>query len=211
MKPTVLVLSCEHAVSNIPEEYMHLFINNEELLTTYQAVDLGALDITKRISQNLECEYTQSAVSRLLVDCNQDEDHDRCFSNFTKNCSEEIKKTLLNKYHRPFRQQIQNLIKTHIDNNQQVLHLSIHSFHNTDDTENTALGLIYNCDRHGEREVIRIWRTLLSMQHPIYRVRINHPNESMTTSFTNSLRNHHAESNYLGIILEINQNLIHQL
>jgi predicted N-formylglutamate amidohydrolase len=211
MKKTVLVLSCEHAVNTVPQEYAHIFKDQENVLTTYQAVDLGALDITKRISQALECDYTYSPVTRLLIDCNQDSHQDRCFSDFTKKCDPELKQTLLNQYHTPYREKIQNLVQSHIDNNDQVLHLSIHSFHCTPSTENTALGLLYNCDRHGEREVVRIWRGLLSNQRPLYRIRINHPNESMNTSFTSSLRLKHPEADYLGIVLEINQCLINQL
>ena len=211
IKPTVLVISCEHAVNTIPQEYLHLFKDEQSIFTTYKAVDLGALDITKRISQELNCEFVHSPISRLLIDCNQDSHHDRCFSEYTKECSPQVKQDLITKYHTPFREKVQALIKSHIDNQEQVLHLSIHSFHCTAETETTALGLLYNRERHGEREVARIWRGLLSAQHPTYRVRINHPNESMSTNFPSSLRTQYNECDYLGIVLEINQCLIDQL
>ena len=96
-------------------------------------------------------------------------------------------------------------------NNQQVLHLSIHSFHCTAENETTALDLIYDCNRHGEREVVRIWRSLLANQHPTYRVRINHPITHTQHNFLHKLRKQYNESEYLGIVVEINQCLMNKL
>ena len=83
MKPTTLIISCEHAVNTIPDEYMYLFHEQEKDLLSHKAVDFRALDITKQLSQTLKCEYIQNEVSHLLIDCNQVTNHDYCFSEFT--------------------------------------------------------------------------------------------------------------------------------
>ena len=209
-KPIALILSCEHAVNTVPAEYLYLFKDQEAILQTHRGVDLGALEIANHLHQVFACSYTQAAVSRLLIDCNRSLTHSHCFSAFTKNLPVEKKQTLINDYYLPFRQHTENFIQTIIKEGSQVLHLSIHSFTPVLNgiQRNAGIGLLYDHTRHGEREVARIWRSLLLQQTPTYRVRMNYPYHGNTDGFTTTLRKSYTEHDYLGLEIESNQALL---
>ncbi|MDP3705568.1 MAG: N-formylglutamate amidohydrolase [Legionellaceae bacterium] len=207
MKKTVLVLSCEHAVNTVPPNYAGLFQRHESLLKTHRATDFGALDITTQMSETLRCEYTQSAVTRLLIDCNRSLTHSRCFSKVTKHLSSTEKQSLIDQYYLPFRQQTKHIIDRHIANNEQVLHLSVHTFAPILKglIQNAGIGLLYDFRRHGEKEVARVWHGLLLQETPEYRIRMNYPFPGNSDSFTSSLRHDYAERDYLGMEMDVNQ------
>ena len=210
MKPITLVMSCEHAVNTVPERYRHLFHQQEDVLQTHRAIDLGALDIANRIRQTIPCDFSQATVSRLLIDCNRSLIHHQCFSEFSKPLPALEKQELINQYYLPYRQHTEALIQHHVDNGAQVLHVSIHSFTPELDGKirNACIGLLYDHNRHGEREVARIWRSLLNAQSPAYRVRMNYPYHGKTDGFASSLRKKHAETDYLGLEIESNNALL---
>jgi len=210
MKPTVLVISCEHAVNTVPPDYLHLFQQHESILQTHRAIDFGALEITQYMCKTMGCEYTQSTVSRLLIDCNRSLTHSRCFSKFSKKLPDSGKKSLIDHYYTPFRQQTKMIIDSHIAANEQVLHLSIHTFTPVIKglTQNTGIGLLYDSRRHAEKEVARQWHGLLLQETPEYRIRMNYPFPGNSDSFTTTLRHDYVERDYLGMEIEINQALL---
>ncbi len=59
--------------------------------------------------------------------------------------------------------------KNNIQNNQQVLHLSIHTFNPVEKGKmhNAAIGLLYDPKRHAEKEVARIFMRFSSNEHLI--------------------------------------------
>lgn len=210
MKTTVLVISCEHAVNTVPSHYTHLFQQHESILQTHHATDFGALELTSQMSKTIGCEYTQSAVTRLLIDCNRSLTHSRCFSKFTKQLPNSEQKSLIDHYYLPFRQQTKHIVDAHIANNEQVLHLSVHTFAPIlkGFIQNAGIGLLYDFRRHGEKEVARLWHGLLLQETPEYRIRMNYPFPGNSDSFTTSLRSSYAERDYLGIEMEVNQALL---
>lgn len=210
MKPIALVLSCEHAVNTVPSSYRHLFDTHESILQTHQGIDLGAVEIANHLRGLFNCSYSQATVTRLLIDCNRSLTHSRCFSKFTKKLSPEQKQALVDLYYLPHRNTTAKLIQDHIDNGSQVLHLSIHSFTPILNgvTRNAGIGLLYDHDRHAEKEVARMWRSLLVQETPNYRVRMNYPYHGNTDALTTSLRKCHSEHDYLGFEVECNQALL---
>lgn len=210
MKPTVLFLSCEHAVNTVPPSYHHLFHLHESLLQTQRAIDFGALDISLTLSQRFACDCVTATATRLLIDCNRSLTSPNCFSDVTKHLSADSKKQLIEQYYLSYRTRCEQLIQAHIDRGQQVLHVSIHSFAPSLNgvTRNAGIGLLYDPKRHGEKEVVRLWHGLLTHETPTYRVRLNYPYRGTSDGFTSALRKQHAEKDYLGIELEMNQALL---
>ncbi|AHE66017.1 N-formylglutamate amidohydrolase [Legionella oakridgensis] len=210
MKPTVLVLSCEHAGNDVPDEYWHLFSQQEAVLQTHRAFDIGACEIAEQLSQTFGCDYTKTTITRLLIDCNRSLTNPKCFSEFTRSLSKQDRQTIVEKYYLPFRQRTEQIIANHIHQGQQVLHLSIHSF--TPELNgvlrNAAMSLLYDPKRHGEKEVARIWQNLLIHRPAAYRVRLNYPYQGTSDGFTTALRKQHHQKNYLGIEVESNQALM---
>ena len=210
MKPTVCVLSCEHAVNTIPAPYQPLFSQHEAVLQTHRGIDIGALEIARHLHKTLACKFEQATVSRLLIDCNRSLNHKQCFFFFFKTLSAKDKQTLIDTYYRPYLENLQPIIKNHIDQGAQVLHLSIHSFtpELNGKIRNAAIGLLYDYTRHGEREVARVWRGLIELQTPAFRVRMNYPYHGKSDGFTSHLRKVHNEHDYLGLEIECNQALL---
>lgn len=210
MKPIALVISCEHAVNTVPAAYRHLFNNDKSILETHRGIDIGTLEIANHLRQRFVCSYSQATVTRLLIDCNRSLGHSNCFSKFTKHLSSAEKQEIIDLYYLPHRNTIEKQIKTHIENGNQVLHLSIHSFTPILNgvTRNAGIGLLYDHARHAEQEVARIWKSLLIQQTPTYRVRMNYPYHGNTDSLTTSLRKLYSEHDYLGFEVESNQALL---
>lgn len=209
MKPTVLLLSCEHAGNEVPGEYRDLFTSQHSVLASSRALDFGAGDIADHLSQLFDCDYIKSTITRLLIDCNRSLAHDACFSEFTKTLSKKEKDVLINNYYLPFRLLTENRIARHIAHGEQVLHLSIHTFvpETNHHVHNAAIALLYDPKRHGEKEVARIWHGLMSHHSPNFRIRLNYPYSGKNDSFTHALRKQYSEKDYLGIELECNQAL----
>ena len=210
MKPTILFLSCEHAVDTVPEAYLHLFQHYKPLLKTHRAIDFGALEIAMSLNQTLACEYVTATVTRLLIDCNRSLTSPNCFSEVTSDLPDEIKKQLIEHYYLPYRTRCETLIKAHIDRGHQVLHISVHSFTPSFNgtTRNAGICLLYDPKRHGEKEVARLWHGLLSHETPAYRIRMNYPYRGTSDGFTSALRKQYSEKDYLGFELEMNQALL---
>ncbi len=210
MKPTVLFLSCEHAVNHVPSPYLRLFQQHEALLETHRAIDFGALDIALSLSQTFSCELVTASVSRLLIDCNRSLTSPNCFSELTIDLATVEKQKLIDLYYLPYRTRCEALIKNHIERGHQVLHLSVHSFTPVfkNITRNACVGLLYDPKRHGEKEVARLWHGLLSHETPPYRVRMNYPYRGTSDGFTSALRKQYSQKDYLGMELEINQALV---
>ena len=210
MKPTVLVISCEHAGCGVPHDYVHLFEHDKNVLTTHRAWDKGAGEIAAHLSKVFNCDSTKTTFTRLLIDCNRSLGHKDCFSEYSKSLAEDDRQRLIDHYYTPYREETEAVIRKHINNGNQVLHLSIHSF--TPElngiSRNAAIGLLYDPARHGEQEVARLWHGLLLAQKPAYRVRKNYPYRGNADGFTSTLRKKYHEEDYLGLEVECNQALM---
>jgi predicted N-formylglutamate amidohydrolase len=208
MKPIILLMSCEHAVNTVPSSYRHLFHQKESVLETHRGVDFGALHIAMHVSQALECYHIQAMITRLLIDCNRSLNHPQCYSEFSSSLSHIEKQKLIDHYYLPYRQQIGSFIQRHIDEGNQVFHISSHSFTPVFNgvIRNAGIGLLYDPRRHGEKEVAREWKGLLT-QETDYRIRLNYPYSGRSDGLTTDLRKKHSEKDYLGLELEVNQAL----
>lgn len=210
MKPTVLLISCEHGSNKVPAKYMHLFGEKKLLLKTPQAYEVGALKIAEFIQDKLNCDLVTAKVSRLLIDCDHGLHHRNCFSKYSKKLSLEEKGELIDTYYHPYHNTIKKKIIAHIEKEQQVLHLSIHTFQPILKRIllNTAVGVLYHPHRHAEKEVSRIIHSLLLQQTPSYKTRMNYPFSGKNDFVLQSFRKQFEEKDYLGIKLDINQALL---
>jgi predicted N-formylglutamate amidohydrolase len=64
------VLICEHASNHIPAEYAKLGLNDKEL-ARHIAWDIGAADVTRALSKQLDASAFLAGYSRLLIDLNR--------------------------------------------------------------------------------------------------------------------------------------------
>ncbi|MFC3908647.1 N-formylglutamate amidohydrolase [Legionella dresdenensis] len=209
MTTAAFILSCEHAVNTVPEQYRSLFIGNEHLLNTHRGIDFGALDIAKGLQKELSCPLVTAETTRLLIDCNRSLSRNGCFSEISKPLPSSKKQQLAAQYYHPYRNAVLTTIKDLITAGKPVLHLSIHSFTPVlnDVTRNADIGLLYDPARLPEKQLAQKWLKQLK-QHTSYRVRLNYPYRGNSDGFTTALRRLFPENNYSGFEIEINQALV---
>lgn len=65
-----IVLLCEHASNHIPDEYQRLGLDASDL-QRHIAWDIGAADVTRRLSSRLDAPAFLGTYSRLLIDLNR--------------------------------------------------------------------------------------------------------------------------------------------
>lgn len=209
MKPSVLLLSCEHAVDSVPPAYQALFAPFSELLASHRAIDFGALSIAEYLKEYFDCKLIQADVTRLLVDCNRSTRHSECFSEVTRGLDAQSKQAILHQYYLPFREQVTHYINTQIKAGFQVWHLSIHSFTPVlnNQIRTAEIGLLYDPRRLAEKKLASHWQQQLKQADASYRIRLNYPYLGVSDGFTRTLRRTFCAEHYLGVELEVNQAL----
>jgi predicted N-formylglutamate amidohydrolase len=209
MKKIALVISCEHAVDTVPEEYIPLFQPFNELLNSHRGIDFGALTIAKHLKETLPCDFVQAHATRLLIDCNRSLNRPSCFSEITTPLPQEEKIKIIEQYYRPFREQVINLIQKNIHQKLQVWHLSIHSFTPVMNNiiRNTDIGFLYNPQRSSEKSLCEHLQKEMRLISPTVKVRRNYPYKGIADGFTTALRKKYTDAEYVGIEIEFNQKL----
>ena len=200
-----LVLTCEHGGNIIPDGFKVYFENQEALLNSHRGYDLGALDLFHHL--NPLADYTlHSETSRLLIELNRSLHHPKLFSEFTTLLSKAEKNQLINTHYLPYRTAVENIIRIWINQNETVLHVSVHSFTpNLNDVErNCDIGLLFDSHRNSEKAFCVSLKEYILSNIPYLKVRYNYPYLGKADGFTTYLRKQ-FHNNYLGIELEINQ------
>lgn len=203
---TKLIISCEHAMNTVPAKYNSFFKDNEAVLATHRAYDIGAIELYETLVQKLNPDFSKKGeVSRLLIELNRSLHHPQLFSEFTKSLSKEAKEELIANYYRPYRTEIENFITSNIKSNFNILHISVHSFTNELNgiKRNADLGILYDPKSALEKEYVRNYKNELNMHLPSFRVRLNYPYLGTADGFTSHLRKKFPQQ-YAGIELELN-------
>lgn len=204
-----LVLSCEHGGNSIPEQYQKLFENHFDLLHTHRGYDLGALNLARHLEQNLNAPLYFSEISRLLIELNRSLHHPDLFSSISKALPDSDKNFLIKNLYLPYRNIIEENISHLIHQQQEVLHLSVHSFTPVLNgiERNCEIGLLYDPKRKSEKDLCKIWKIKLEEKKSNFRIRFNYPYKGTDDGFTSYLRKRFPE-NYMGIELEVNQKIL---
>lgn len=201
------VITCEHAGNDLPEEFKHIFTGDESVLNTHRAVDFGALELAENISGKLSAPLYFTKTCRLLIEANRSLDADDLFSEFFRKLSDEKKQEIINTYYQPYRSKVEEAIKTNIDNNKTVVHISIHTFTPVlnGETRRGDVGLLFDPSRKLEQRFCKLLeRELINADYRLV-VKYNFPYLGTDDGFTTYLRNKFYPEKYLGIEIEVNQ------
>lgn len=205
-----LILTCEHGGNEIPIKYANYFDKHQAVLKTHRGLDLGALDFFNHLKPLADFSAF-STISRLLIELNRSLHHKNLFSDFTKELPLSAKKELIAEYYLPYRDHIENEIAKHINQNELVLHLSIHSFTPVLNTiqRNCGIGLLFDSRIDKEKQVASFLKDSISSKSNDFKVRFNYPYLGKMDGFTTYLRKQFPK-NYVGIEIEINQKFAEQ-
>lgn len=207
MRKRKIVITCEHGGNYIPREFRYLFTNHEKVLTSHRGWDMGALEVAKYMARHLGAPLSYQRVSRLLVESNRSLSNEELFSQYSKELEKPIKKYVLSKYYHPYRNAIEKNISRCIDEGQEVLHLSVHSFTPVLNgvERQVDLGLLCDESRWSEMEFCQLWKSQIEQLLPNKLTMINVPYNGADDGFTTYLREKFPPEKYLGVEIEINQ------
>jgi len=201
------VVSCEHAVNDVPREYAVLFAGHRDLLASHRGYDPGGLELGRRFARALGCNVHATRVTRLLVDVNRSLGHRALFSEVSRVLSVDAQKRVLERYYLPHRVRVESEVRSALSTGRPVLHLGVHTFTPVfDGVERTVdVGLLYDPRRDRECEFCLMWRSALQKRLPELQVRRNNPYRGCSDGLTTYLRRCLRTPRYLGIELEVNQ------
>ena len=205
-----LILTCEHAGSEVPQQYQYLFTEAGEVLETHRGYDPGALDLFLQLKV-LSIFYSYQKISRLLVENNRSLNHPQLYSEFTDKLSLEEKNEILENYYYPHRIVVEEEIGTIIAEGEEVLHISVHTFipQLNGEVRRADIGFLYDPSRKREKAICVNWKKKLQKQDPQLKLRFNYPYLGKSDGFTSHLRKKFPQ-NYMGIELEVNQKYVSQ-
>jgi predicted N-formylglutamate amidohydrolase len=151
-----------------------------------------------------------STVSRLVVDLNRSLGNPRVFSAATRAAPADIRAAIVEQHYRPYRAQVERIVTQSVSRGRRVIHISSHSF--TADLDGKArradVGLLYHPGRRGEVLMCGRWKASLADFAPELRVRRNYPYAGKGDGLTAHLRRRFPPGKYVGIELEVNQNIV---
>lgn len=208
-----LVLSCEHAGNEVPSEYRRLFEGREAraALESHRGWDPGAIALARRLSGAFGAPLVAQPVTRLLVECNRSLDHPALWSAFSRRLPKHDKQAVLTRFWHPHR----DAVRAAVRGRGCVLHLGVHTFTPVwrGRARPTGIGVLYDPHREPERTVA------IELCHAIRRacgaalacdarvVHLNRPYRGWTDGLTTTLRRELPADRYVGLELEVSQDL----
>lgn len=167
--------------------------------------------MAKELAAAFDGALVTSTVSRLLVDLNRSIGHPTLFSATSRRLPPPVREEILVQYYRPYREQVERLVTQAVSDGQRVIHISSHSFtpELNGKVRNADIGLLYDPARRGEAELCARWQAALAGLAPSLRVRRNYPYAGKGDGLTAWLRRRFAPAAYIGIELEVNQQIVH--
>lgn len=205
-----VLVTCEHGGNQVPHEWHYLFEDAEAILQSHRGWDKGALELAKGIADTFNIKLITEETTRLLIDLNRSLHHRDLFSEFTGSCDIDTKHSIIDEIYLPYRNRIEAVIAAAINQQQTVLHLSVHSFTPVLDktTRHTDIGLLYDPDRKPEMKFCLELQNSINKITDEWRVRRNYPYRGIADGLTTYLRKKHSDAEYCGIELEVNQAII---
>ncbi len=204
------IITCEHGGNRVPAPYRRLFRGQRTLLDSHRGYDPGSLVMAKALASAFAAPLVASTVSRLLIDLHRSIGHPHLFSAVTRAAPAQTRAQIVERYYRPYRVQVERLVRQAVARGHRVIHISSHSFTAELDgkVRGTDVGLLYHPARRGEAEVCARWKEALAVSAPEFRVRRNYPYAGKGDGLTSHLRLRFGQSDYVGIELEVNQRVV---
>ena len=204
------LVTCEHGGNRIPAPYRPLFERSRARLDSHRGYDFGALPVARALAAAFSAPLVASTVSRLLVDLNRSIGHPQLFSAETRGLPARLRSEIIDLYYRPYRTQVERLVRRSVARGRRVVHVSSHSFTPVlnGDRRRADLGLLYHPGRSGESRLCARWKDSLAAFAPGLRVRRNYPYAGKADGLTAYLRRRFPPGAYVGIELEVNQDIV---
>lgn len=129
---TVLLFSCDYATCAVPEAYRELFHGAEDIVTSPEGWDPGALNLAQGFSIKFRTPMIHGQYTRLLLDL--DADGGVRWSRFSKKIPEAGRQKLVEREALAYRTSLRQRITEDLQRNPSMLHLSVRTVDGHDGT-----------------------------------------------------------------------------
>lgn len=208
-----LVLTCEHASNALPPG-VDLGVGRE-VMDSHVAWDPGAKEVARELARRWGCPLQVGRYSRLYVDLNRSPDRPVVVPEVAfgvrvpgnVGLPEEERAARLREHHAPFREAVIHDVAAAVARAGSVLHLSIHSFADKlgEERRPYPLGVLYDPDRPGEREIAEA--ILERLRAAGWDARANQPYPGTGDGTTTWLRGVFQPRVYAGLEIELSHAL----
>jgi len=166
--------------------------------------------MARALARAFRAPLVTSSISRLLIDLNRSFGHPQLFSAATRGAPASVREEIVAQYYRPYRAQVERLVRQPVARGRRVIHISSHSFTPELDgkVRRADVGLLYNPGRHAEAGLCARWKAALAPIAPGLQVRRNYPYAGKGDGLTSHLRLRFPHGAYVGIELEVNQSIV---
>ena len=166
--------------------------------------------MARALARAFRAPLVTSTISRLVIDLNRSIGHPQLFSAETRVVPAAERERILARYYRPYRAQVERLVRQSVSRGRRVIHVSSHSFTPRLDgkVRRADVGLLYHPGRPGEADLSARWKAALAGIAPELRVRRNYPYSGRADGLTSYLRLRFPHGAYVGIELEVNQSIV---
>jgi predicted N-formylglutamate amidohydrolase len=166
--------------------------------------------MARALARAFRAPLVTSTISRLVVDLNRSIGHPQLFSAETRGAPAPVREEIIARYYRPYRAQVEHLVRQSASRGQRVIHISSHSFTPKLDGKlrRADVGLLYDPRRPGEAELCARWKASLAAIAPELRVRRNYPYAGKADGLTSYLRLRFPQGVYVGVELEVSQSVV---
>lgn len=128
---TAFLFSCEYATCAVPEAYREIFRGSEDVLTSPEGWEPGALNLAQAFAMRFRTPLVHGDVTRLLVDC--EKDGDERWSRFSMQLSEATREKIAERYvAKPYRELLRQRITEDLRRHSCVMHVMVHTDEKTD-------------------------------------------------------------------------------
>ena len=166
--------------------------------------------MARALARAFRAPLVTSTISRLVIDLNRSIGHPQLFSAETRGVPAAEREGIVARYYRPYRAQVERLVRQSVSRGRRVIHVSSHSFTPQLDgkVRRADVGLLYHPGRPGEADLCARWKAALAGIAPELRVRRNYPYAGRADGLTSYLRLRFPHGAYVGIELEVNQSIV---
>ncbi len=208
MREWRVVITCEHAGRAIPGALRGKIRIPRDVLTGHRGWDAGALDLARRLRDDLRAPFHAFSITRLVVDANRSPKNPEVFSEYSRTLDDALRVELLDGYHSPYWDEVLRRAIGLRMRSQGVVHLSVHSFTPIwkGRARSTDIGILFDPKYREEAAFARLWMRRLRAAGG-YAVHANRPYRGTDDGHTTTLRSLFVDR-YLGIEIEINQRFV---
>lgn len=122
---TAYLFSCENATCAVPEAHRELFRGSEEVVTSTEGWEPGALNLAQGFAMRFRTPLVHGDLTRLLIDL--EKDGDARWSRFSLKLPEATRGKLVERHERKYRLLLHQRIAEDLRRHESLLHVMVHT------------------------------------------------------------------------------------